>query len=165
MYGAGRETLSYKIIKKKKKYGEGCSGNSLSLNLACWVSGCSSCAAPLHSKAFSQLPAFPSRSSHTPPTFIPVPNSCRAGVAAGPGHPLPGLCSSLGLRRSQGPSGSLPGVRRREGGRRDRRGGEGRRMLRGWLVAFSPARSSQGFAWRMSHPLSTGNSGTPITPT
>lgn len=36
-------------------------------------------------------------------------------------------------------------------------------MLRGWLFAFSPARSSQGLAWRMSHPLGTGN-GTPIAP-
>lgn len=34
-------------------------------------------------------------------------------------------------------------------------------MLRGWLFAFSPARSSQGLAWRMSHPLGTGN-GIPI---
>lgn len=37
-------------------------------------------------------------------------------------------------------------------------------MLRGWLFAFSPARRSQGLAWRMSHPLGTGNSGTPIAP-
>lgn len=36
-------------------------------------------------------------------------------------------------------------------------------MLRGWLFAFSPSRSSQGLAWRMSHPLGTGN-GTPIAP-
>lgn len=37
-------------------------------------------------------------------------------------------------------------------------------MLRGWLFAFLPARSSQGLAWRMSHPLSTGKFGSPITP-
>lgn len=35
-------------------------------------------------------------------------------------------------------------------------------MLRGWLFASSPARSSQGLAWRMSHPLGTGNSGIPL---
>ena len=32
------------------------------------------------------------------------------------------------------------------------------------LGAGSPLPSSQGLAWRMSHPLGTGNCGTPITP-
>lgn len=94
-------------------------------------------------KASPQLP-------HPHP--LPAPSHHR-------GTPRPALCSSLGLR---GTSWVPARQRRGEGGRRDRRGGEGRRMLRGWLFASSPARNSQGLAWRMSHPLGTGNSGTPF---
>lgn len=108
------------------------------------------------SKTSSQLPALPLRSSHAPPSSLQGWGGCltpllpRSLLLPGAQRDHLGPCPGRGEGRAVGGTGEA---------------GTGEGCSGGGSSAFSPARSSQGLAWRMSHPLGTGNSGTPITPT